>query len=152
MCMTDVTHKDISWLYNSEKQNHPLCFLICYKKTVDAAYANGRQALPSDSCCSEGEKIWKLICVEIWLDRVVGALKRLQGSHTCKRAELNAYADVKPAVPVPELELRNWWNLREQAESCSLRFDQTGYQYPTGHPPCISGMLWFGTCHVGEEM
>ena len=70
---------------------------LLQKKTVDAAYANGRQALPSDSCCFEVEKIGKLICVEICLDRVVGALKRLQGSHTCKRAELNAYADVKPA-------------------------------------------------------
>ena len=46
--------------------------------------------LHSDSCCFEGEKIYDFICVEILLDRVVGALKRLQGSHTCKRAELNA--------------------------------------------------------------
>jgi len=58
---------------------------LLQKKTVDAAYANGRQALPSDSCCFEGEKICDLICVEILLDRVVGALKRLQGSHACKR-------------------------------------------------------------------
>ena len=67
-----------------EKQNDPLCFLICWNM-ADAAYAKVRWARPSDSCCFEGEKIRNLVCVEIWLDRVVGALKCLQGSHTCKR-------------------------------------------------------------------
>jgi hypothetical protein len=37
-------------------------------------------------------------------------------SHLQEKAKLNAYADVKLAVPVSELEPRNWWNRREQAE------------------------------------
>ena len=74
-------------------------------------------ALHSDGCCFEGEKIWNLIfCRNLAGSSCRGSLVSVGKSHLQETAKLNAYADVKPAVPVSELELRNWWNLREQAE------------------------------------
>jgi len=72
-------------------------------------------------------------------------------SHLQEIAKFNAFANVKSAGRLSALGLKNWWNLIEQEESCSLRFGQTGYPYPTGHPPCISEMLWFRTCRIGEK-
>ena len=72
-------------------------------------------------------------------------------SHLQEISKLNAFANVKSAGRLSVLGLKNWWNLIEQGESCSLHFGQTGYPYPTGHPPCISEMLWFRTCRIGEK-
>jgi hypothetical protein len=74
-------------------------------------------ALHSDSCCFEGEKIWNLIfCRSMAGSSCQSSEVSLRKSHLQETAKLNAYADVKPAVPVSELELRNWWNRREPAE------------------------------------
>ena len=56
-------------------------------------------------------------------------------SHLQETAEVNAYADVKPSVPVSELELRNWWNLREQNHSLLE---------PSNLRNIILPVLWFG--------
>jgi len=154
MCMTDVTKRYLmitqQW---KTKPSFVFPYLLHTKK-------NGRCCL----CKRKAGSSFRQLLLWGWENLKLDLCRNLAGSscrgseasagksHLQETAELNAYADVKPAVPISELEPRNWWNLREQAESCSLRFDQTGYQYPTGHPPCISGMLWFRTCHAGGEM
>jgi len=83
--MTDV-HMKISHDYTTVKNKTIRCVYLSVTKKCSMLHMQMEGGdLHSDSCCFEGEKICDLICVEILLDRVVGALKRLQGSHTCKR-------------------------------------------------------------------
>jgi hypothetical protein len=75
------------------------------------------RALHSDCCCFEGEKIWNLIFFRnMTVSNYQSSEVSVGKSHLQETAELNAYADVKPAVPISKLELRNWWNRREPAE------------------------------------
>jgi hypothetical protein len=75
------------------------------------------RALRSDSCYFEGEKIWNLIFYRnLARSSCRSSEVSVWKSHLQETAKLNAYADVKLAVPVSELEPRNWWNRREQAE------------------------------------